>query len=216
VSRFRSSEYPGAPEAGGAGGAARLLDAALSLFGELGFAGASVRAIAARAGVTPGLVLHHFGSKEGLRDAVDQHVLAVIDGVFTELGALDVDRDPSEVRRRYFEALFTQRPALARYLRRSLLEDSDASAAFFDGLVEASRLCLEAMRRAGQVRDTDDPDLQVLLSMLGALVAVLLPAHVERHLGESPLSESGARRWSAAERDLLEHGILGRRRPGAY
>lgn len=43
-----------------------ILDAALALFAERGYDGASVRAIAAAAGVDPGLVRHFFGDKEAL------------------------------------------------------------------------------------------------------------------------------------------------------
>jgi AcrR family transcriptional regulator len=52
---------------------ARIREAATALFGEQGF-GVGVRAIAAAAGVSPGLVNHHFGSKEGLRRACDDFV----------------------------------------------------------------------------------------------------------------------------------------------
>ncbi|WP_410875499.1 TetR family transcriptional regulator [Nocardia sp. A7] len=57
--------------------AARIRDAAIELFGEQGF-GVGVRAIAAAAGVSPGLVNHHFGSKDGLRAACDDRVLEII------------------------------------------------------------------------------------------------------------------------------------------
>src|SRR5690625_782657 len=53
---------------------ARISDAAVNLFGRDGF-GASVRAIATEAGVSPGLVLHHFGSKDALRAVCDEYVL---------------------------------------------------------------------------------------------------------------------------------------------
>jgi AcrR family transcriptional regulator len=43
-----------------------LVDAARTIFVEQGFDGATVRAIAARAGVDPAMVNHWFGSKEGL------------------------------------------------------------------------------------------------------------------------------------------------------
>ncbi|MGF6883300.1 AcrR family transcriptional regulator [Nocardia sp. GAS34] len=52
---------------------ARIRDAATTLFGGQGF-GVGVRAIAAAAGVSPGLVNHHFGSKDGLRQACDDQV----------------------------------------------------------------------------------------------------------------------------------------------
>lgn len=47
---------------------ARIRDAALKHFTESGFAKATIRDIARTAGVSPGLVRHHFGSKEGLRE----------------------------------------------------------------------------------------------------------------------------------------------------
>lgn len=56
---------------------ARIRDTAIDVFGAQGFT-AGVRSIATAAGVSPGLVNHHFGSKEGLRTACDEHVLRVI------------------------------------------------------------------------------------------------------------------------------------------
>ena len=42
---------------------ARIRLAALELFGAQGFDKTTIRQIATRAGVSPGLVIHHFGSK---------------------------------------------------------------------------------------------------------------------------------------------------------
>lgn len=53
---------------------ARVRDTAINLFGRSGF-GVGVRAIAEAAGVSPGLILHHFGSKDGLREVCDDYVL---------------------------------------------------------------------------------------------------------------------------------------------
>ncbi|WP_330254651.1 TetR family transcriptional regulator [Nocardia sp. NBC_00565] len=57
--------------------AARIRDIAIEVFGDNGFQ-VGVRAIAAAAGVSPGLVNHHFGSKDGLRAACDEQVLRLI------------------------------------------------------------------------------------------------------------------------------------------
>ncbi|WP_024799977.1 TetR/AcrR family transcriptional regulator [Nocardia sp. BMG51109] len=62
---------------------ARIRDAAVVVFGEEGF-GVGVRAIAKAAGVSPGLVNHHFGSKDGLREACDEHVREIIRSAKTE------------------------------------------------------------------------------------------------------------------------------------
>lgn len=54
-----------------------IRDAGIARFARDGF-GAGLRAIAADAGVSPALIIHHFGSKDGLRAACDEHVLAVV------------------------------------------------------------------------------------------------------------------------------------------
>jgi AcrR family transcriptional regulator len=56
----------------------RILDAAESLFGERGFAGTSLRALTAAAGVNVASVNYHFGSKEGLLRAVVQRAMASV------------------------------------------------------------------------------------------------------------------------------------------
>jgi AcrR family transcriptional regulator len=53
---------------------ARIRDAAIDSFAEEGF-DAGLRAIAVRAGVSPGLITHHFGSKAALRAECDAEVL---------------------------------------------------------------------------------------------------------------------------------------------
>lgn len=95
---------------------ARIRDAALARFGADGIAGASLRAIAADAGVSPALVVHHFGSKEGLRRACDEHVLA----------AMDVGDDLDL--RTLSDLLAAATPA-RRYLARALLDGTDAAPA---------------------------------------------------------------------------------------
>lgn len=57
-----------------ADGRSRLIDAAIECFAASGF-GVSVRAIAERAGVTAGLIRHHFGSKDALREHCDAEIL---------------------------------------------------------------------------------------------------------------------------------------------
>src|SRR5215472_6237242 len=53
---------------------AQIRNAAIAVFAEEGF-DASFRTIAKRAGVSPGLITHHFGSKDGLRAECDAEVL---------------------------------------------------------------------------------------------------------------------------------------------
>jgi AcrR family transcriptional regulator len=59
--RGRTGRRPGGPDTRG-----EILAAARTEFGERGYDGASMRAIAARSGVDPALIHHYFGTKEQL------------------------------------------------------------------------------------------------------------------------------------------------------
>src|SRR5829696_8252307 len=73
---------------------ARIREAALELFAEDGVAGTSLRSVAAKAAVSPSLVVHHFGTKAGLREAVDDAVLTAFSSAMVAVdmtgGAVDV------------------------------------------------------------------------------------------------------------------------------
>jgi len=79
----------------------RLLVAAEEVFAEHGFDGARVEQIAARAGVNIRMLYHHFGSKEGLFEAVgdgfDHEIIARQDQVFF------ADERPRAILRRFVE-----------------------------------------------------------------------------------------------------------------
>ncbi len=69
-----------------------LRDTALALFAARGPDAVSVRDVAAAAGVSPGLVVHHFGTKQALRQAVDDHVTAVFQALLDQMpSVLDLD-----------------------------------------------------------------------------------------------------------------------------
>ena len=95
VRSVSSGSVPGRGGSSGASGRgdltarAAILDAALHLFAERGEDATSVRAIAEAAEVSPALVLHHFGSKAGLREAVVDRVRQVMDDVLEETSGVE-------------------------------------------------------------------------------------------------------------------------------
>lgn len=104
---------------------ARIRDAAIELFADRGIDGATVRDIAQKAGVSSGLLRHHFGSKEGLRDACDEyalHELTALGNRFIEFQLVD-QITPGLLR-------------MQRYMTRSVLDGSPAGSALFDRLIE--------------------------------------------------------------------------------
>lgn len=85
---------------------AKLLDSAMILFAEEGYAQASVRKIAVHAGVALGLLYHYFDSKEALLAAVFENCMLILS---TELaGAAQVDGSAARLTfliRKIFEIL---------------------------------------------------------------------------------------------------------------
>lgn len=84
---------PAGRRKGDSGSKDAVLDAARDLFAELGFEGASMRAIAARAGVDPALIRHFFGDKDGLfvatmenRTQIPDRIAAALAGPPDSLG----------------------------------------------------------------------------------------------------------------------------------
>ena len=131
---------------------ARIRDAALSVFVREGF-GATVRTVAEAAGVSPGLVIHHFGSKSGLREECDEHVLAR-----SRADAADMLRDCARMGDAVGTALAEladQGPVLG-YLVRILAEGGEAARGFIARLVDDTESSLRAAVEAGTVRPSVD------------------------------------------------------------
>ena len=76
----------------------QIVATAITVFGEYGFAGGSIRAIADRVGVSHATLLQHFGSKEGLLMAVLQEWdRQTVESRLTDVAGLDYFRRLPEV-----------------------------------------------------------------------------------------------------------------------
>ena len=178
---------------------ARIRDAALRLFAERGIEGASVRDIAKAAGVSGGLVRHHFGSKEGLRDACDAYALdrlmrikeqAVLDGQLANPGFLPATHPTILL--------------IYRYFARAMVDGSRAAAAMFDDMVELAEQWLGQHHPV----QSDDPRAYaaVLVAMQTGLLA--LHEHLSRALDADILGPEGHLRMSRALVDFHSHALL--------
>lgn len=129
---------------------ARIRDAAITVFGEQGF-GVGVRAIATAAGVSPGLVIHYFGSKDGLREACDDQVRATV-----KAAKLESVQDPSPTATMRQLAEIEEFAPLMAYLMRSLQAGGPLLRNFFEHMVEDTELYLRAGIASGTVRAVSD------------------------------------------------------------
>jgi TetR/AcrR family transcriptional regulator, regulator of cefoperazone and chloramphenicol sensitivity len=109
---------------------ARIRDAAMAQFADRGFRDATFKSIAQAAGVSTGLVQHHFGTKERLRAACDE---AALERIRQQLDVVEhADREVTDPN--VASALSTSSPLLVRYLIRLLLDGGPAAATLFDAI----------------------------------------------------------------------------------
>ena len=150
----------------------RLRDAGLRQFVAHGYDGTNLRAIAAEAGVTVGLIRHHFGSKEGLRDAVELWVVeqfaAAIRKADRQAGrevATAQERDAHVAR------MLAANPVAVDYLRREVLH-LNGSTSLVARLAVLTAESVDTMREAGHAareRHRVEQVVGVVVRQLGRL-----------------------------------------------
>ncbi|MGE0219909.1 TetR family transcriptional regulator [Mycolicibacterium sp.] len=142
--------------------AARIRGAAIELFGRHGYA-VGVRAIATAAGVSPGLVIHHFGSKEGLRKACDDHIAETIRAGKSE--SIQAS-DPATWFAQMAE-IEDYAPIMA-YLMRSLQTGGDLAKVLWHTMIDNAEQYIDAGVRAGTVKPSADPKARArFLALVG-------------------------------------------------
>ncbi|MBF6482924.1 TetR family transcriptional regulator [Nocardia otitidiscaviarum] len=186
---------------------ARIRDAAIAVFGEQGF-GVGVRAIATAAGVSPGLVNHHFGSKDGLREACDEYVRAVV----REAKVESMERpSPSGLLRQIAE--IEEYAPLIAYLVRSFQAGGSLAAAFFEHMVEDVEHYLSAGIAAGTLRAPSDlaAMARFLATTNGGGMMMFLQLYATEHPGPVDYRKAlreYADRMMLPALELYTHGLL--------
>lgn len=174
-------------------GRARLRDAAIECFAARGF-DEPLRAIASRAGVSAGLVRHHFGSKQELRAECDATVLQR----YSTLKADSIKAPPAR--------LFAQLPSsreggiLMVYILRSVQEGGAAGRMFVDSMVaEAVEFTKDAVARGLVIPSRDEAARTRFLvqQSIGSMLVTLamrpdvrlddFPAVMEQYMADSML-----------------------------
>lgn len=177
---------------------ARIRDAALEQFAEHGFEGATIRGIAQAAGVSPGLVQHHFGSKDGLRRACDD---AVLELVRQKTRAV---RNGELANPEVLGALYSAGPPVVRYLARAAVERSSGAVTLMDEMVAVSESFLSTTwpeRFPAGAQRTRDAAAVLVAQAAGPIV---LHEHVARQMGLQPWRDILSPRIGLAQLEVYE------------
>jgi TetR/AcrR family transcriptional regulator, regulator of cefoperazone and chloramphenicol sensitivity len=171
---------------------ARIRDAALTQFADRGIARSTVRDIAAAAGVSSGLLRHHFGSKEGLRDACDEFALAQVAALGLQLAETSrLGRvTPDTIR-------------LQRYLIQSMMDGSPTAMAMFDRALSYGEQWL-----ASTGFEVDDPRAFLAVLSVMKMSVFVLRDLLTHALGQSVDEPAGWTRITAASLEIFAHPLV--------
>jgi len=141
---------------------ARIRDAAIEQFGQHGF-DVGLRAIAKGAGVSAALVIHHFGSKDGLRRACDEFIA---ESVRTSKSESLQNSDPASWFAQMAE-IESFAPMMA-YLVRSMQTGGDLAKSLWRTMIDNAEQYMEEGVRAGTIKPSRDPKARAkYLAMTG-------------------------------------------------
>lgn len=177
---------------------ARIRNAAVELFGGQGFDKTTIRQIASRAGVSPGLVIHHFGSKNALREACDDWVVEVLSSEKALLMA-----GPMPQVQEFVDA-HPELVEVQAYLVSSLREGGDMAGRVFDRLHDLTDEMMRLAEDAGLVEMPEDREATITV-MCGLSCGLMLVSDLVSHrLGGDEITDPTVlARYSLAATDLM-------------
>jgi AcrR family transcriptional regulator len=166
------------------GTARRILEAAVEVFAEEGYDGASTRSLADRAKVNLPAIQYYFGSKEGLYRAAIGEIVSLVEthlapAAAVVVTALEGKRDPEKLFAALYQlldaftALVTSRDATAsrsRFITRAEIEGKPALDLLHESVTRLGiRPCAEVVAKLLR-RDADDQEILVrTLAILGQI-----------------------------------------------
>ena len=160
---------------------ARIRNAALDLFAANGAEATSLRAVAAAAGVTVGLVVHHYGTKKALREAVE---LAIVEQFAQTIASVPLGPCPpgqvTAARDRAVAAMLSANQAIVDYLRRAILDGSAGRVDLVSRLSQLSAQQVHDLREAGVASTKHTVGEQVVTIMVRQLGRLFLQPLVDR------------------------------------
>ncbi|HTA13857.1 MAG TPA: TetR/AcrR family transcriptional regulator [Solirubrobacteraceae bacterium] len=186
---------------------ARIRNAALEGFARDGVSATSIRNVAKAAGVSPGLVQHHFPTKAALSEAVNDHVVSIAVAAFADVPTARSTVDASTELGRRVTALIREHPDALRYVARASSEADPGALELFDTFMSIAEKQWEQLAADGLLRADIDQQWTALNTIIFNLAPLLFQPALDRHLPHPFSSPQGLERWQNAGTKLFQHGI---------
>jgi AcrR family transcriptional regulator len=180
----------------------QLIEVATSAFARDGIAATSLRAIAKEAGVSPALVVHHFGSREKL---IEDCIIKAL-GLWVSEKQEFVDVSLSTALAKWQGAI-AEHGAKLQFFRQVLIAGGEPANILFSRMVKESEMMIQAQIDKGQMRKAENiPDLALLMTLHG-LAPLIMQDQVNNHLGGNFLEPELGSRLAGANLEIYRRGI---------
>ncbi|WP_198042910.1 MULTISPECIES: TetR/AcrR family transcriptional regulator [Actinoalloteichus] len=178
-----------------------IRDVAVELFGENGPDAVPLRLIAERSGVSQPLIIKHYGSRDGLIAAVDEHVIGLV------RNALHATVLEQSVQVRSIVEILGG-SAVTRYLSRLLTGDGPRAREAYADLSDFSRQVVARLDEAGAIAAGVNREQLAAVLLAHDLSLVLLRNRIGETLGADPLSDAGLTKWAGTVNALYGGAAL--------
>lgn len=158
---------------------ARIRYAALELYSVHGEDRVSMRKVASEVGVTIGLIQHHFGTKDGLRQAVDNLVVEQLVECLRTVPHTGSAAEVVAARNTAVRAMMRENPQMVRYLNRALLEPEGRGASVLSAIVDLTSREIEGLRREGHASTRSSEKIQVVRTIMSQVGELFLEPVVD-------------------------------------
>lgn len=186
----------------------RIRQAALKSFATKGAAGTSLRSVAADAGVSLGLVQHHFDTKSGLIKAVDDYVMSVVIAVVAQPVSAPHAKDSIADMGSRVTTLLIEHPDVVDYFGRALIDGSQLGITIWDTLSAFGTARWTARKENGEARDDIDVTWASLNSLVLAVGTLIVRGHIERQIPGAFTTPEQLDRWQQSVNSLLREGLF--------
>jgi AcrR family transcriptional regulator len=167
--------------------------------------------------VSPALVIRHYQSKDGLREAVDDHVARLLEAVLADMAGSPAGPFTPGSLPALAGAVTRYLPRgspVPAYLGRMLAGHGPAAAGLFRRLHAASERTLAELARQGLADDGGDPPARAAFLLVNDLAVLILRDRIADVLGTDPLSPDGIRRWGRQVLSIYRGGLAATAEPG--
>lgn len=182
--------------------AQELIRNGVELFAERGFREVSVREITTAAGVSPGLLIHHFKSKEGFIESCIEEVFGEVLSFKTEPNPLDLN---SQLEKWKSNPEFFRTPL--RFFKVVLSSDTVYAKQLFELLLQGTKKVLEEGVNSGQIKKPSNMEMTNLVLTVNSLGTVILSDLIRDQLGGEFTDPKYAKEFIEANMEIYTNGV---------